>query len=425
MTEVLEAGLVLSDSNFRARPNFRTYLSSDASLGGNAVRQIEEKRRARQMKFPSLRGKRDYDSFQESTKENGAFKKWNDDGDFRAPAPYRSCDNILDPVSGFVSVGGDVDRNTGHTQIRSLVQLNDTPNSGTPKGKNSDRVSDPAAPPELRRSHTYAPGAPTPWNSRKISDAWIRAQLGGWTSDYDPRKTPPEELRSKSMFVAKPPSELSKGGRDHLALRYMYGSSTQRGYEELPWDSMLAPKMWQPVSTMEHKPDMISQRWSLKKYDPAAQEWQATGRGWDMFQTRKGYYKEEPYVFCSANPRADQIPSYGGCVGAKNLEEIDNAREPFQPFTVKRVTIPRPVETGHRPNIPGYTGCTLYQGTYSPAHSRQVASALPTTTDIHKSKPVSPNKSEFKRNSHMSKMVTTVPPCNPFNSVEKEMVTVS
>ena len=42
---------------------------------------------------------------------------------------------------------------------------------------------------------------------------------------------------------------------------------------------MLAPKMWAPTRTCEEKPDMISHRWSNKKYDPAAQEWQVCPSG--------------------------------------------------------------------------------------------------------------------------------------------------
>jgi len=32
----------------------------------------------------------------------------------------------------------------------------------------------------------------------------------------------------QSAFVPKPPSEQSKDGRDHLALKYMYSGSTQK-----------------------------------------------------------------------------------------------------------------------------------------------------------------------------------------------------
>lgn len=123
---------------------------------------------------------------------------------------------------------------------------------------------------------------------------------------------------------------------------------------------------------------------------------------------------------CSPCPRVQHIPVYSGCVGAENLDEIDNAQEPFEPYTVKRVLIPRYSETGHRPNIPGYQGCTLWQGQYAPAHTApRTPSKQATTATVHKSMPVSPNTSEFKKDSQMSKMVTTVPPCNPFNQINK------
>ena len=178
MTEAIAPGPVLADSVQKTRPNFQTYLLTDANAGGSTVRQIEEKRRIRHQKFPSLLGRQDVDSFQADF-QNIGFKKWNDEGDHRAEAPYRDYDNIVDPVSGFVSAGGDVDRNTGHQKIKSLVQLSDTPQAQPPQQKDSDRKNEHSAPPELRRSNTYEPGAPSAWNSRKTSDIWIRTQLGG------------------------------------------------------------------------------------------------------------------------------------------------------------------------------------------------------------------------------------------------------
>ncbi|KAL8617666.1 hypothetical protein ACOMHN_064920 [Nucella lapillus] len=422
MAEVIATQTVLADSQEKTRPHFSTYLMTDANAGGHSVAQIEAKRRLRHMKFPSLRGRHDVDSFQTELQDK-AFKKWNDDGDHHAEAPYRSCDNIIDPVSGFVSAGGDADRNTGHDRIRSLVQLNRTPQSSAPASQHSVRSKEPAAPPELRRENTWSPGAPTAWNSRKTSDIWIRSQLGGWTSDHDPRKPAPELTRSKSMYIAKPPSETSKTSRDHLALQYMYSPTTQRSYAEVPWDSMLAPKIWPPISTAENKPDQISHRWGNKKYDPAAQEWQNTGRAWDWFQRRHGHYKTQPINFASPCPRVQQIPLYGGCIGAENLEEVDNPAEPFQPFTIKRVSLPRSADTAHRPNIPGYKGCTLWQGHYAPAntHPPPEPSIQPMTSLIHKPFP-SPQVSGARREAEMSRMVTLVPPCNPFNTIDKHEV---
>ena len=178
MTEVVSQGLVLSDSCFKTRPNFKSYVYVDTNAKGNTVQQIEKNRRIRQMKFPQLTGRADVDSFQRSLKSPG-FKKWNDDGDHHALAPYRDYENIVDPVSGFVSAGGDVDRNTGHNKIKPLVHVSDTPQAVAPQHKHSDRKNEPKAPPTLRRSNTYEPGAPSPWNSRGTSDVWIRSQLGG------------------------------------------------------------------------------------------------------------------------------------------------------------------------------------------------------------------------------------------------------
>ena len=53
---------VLSDSNFKSRPGFRTILMTDANGRGTAVKQIEDKRQKRLMKFPSLIGRQEVES---------------------------------------------------------------------------------------------------------------------------------------------------------------------------------------------------------------------------------------------------------------------------------------------------------------------------------------------------------------------------
>lgn len=181
MSEVINNSPVLSDSNLKSRPNFSTYLLTDSNARGHAVHQIEEKRRLRHMKFPSLKGRHDVDSFQEKIDENQGFKTWYDEGEYRSNAPNRFYDNTIDPTSGFVSAGGDVDRQTGHTMIRSMVPSNKTPQAMNPKSQDSIRKEH-SAPPELRRESTWASGAPTMWNSRKTSDIILRSRLGGKTT---------------------------------------------------------------------------------------------------------------------------------------------------------------------------------------------------------------------------------------------------
>jgi hypothetical protein len=177
---VFAGGPVLSDSNFKTRPHFKTYLKYDSNANGTAVDQIEKQRRERHMKFPSLVGRKDVDSFKDpQNPTEPAFKKWNDEGDYRPTAPLRSCDNIIDPVSGFVSVAGDIDRNTGHLHVLSMVQLNTTPQSRAPQEINSIRAGHRSAPPETQRISEQDVGVPYLWNSRKVSDESIRASMGG------------------------------------------------------------------------------------------------------------------------------------------------------------------------------------------------------------------------------------------------------
>ena len=180
MGEVIASGPVLSDSLFKTRPSFRTYFRSDANALGNSVTQNESARLKRQMKFPSTVGRGDVDSFKNpQNAQDVAFTRYSDEGRFRPPAPYRTCDNSIDPVAGFVSICGDIDRQTGHDHIRSLVQLEHTPHSSTPQQRNSIRLDHSAAPPETRRLRESDPGTPYEWNSKKVHDASTRAQLGG------------------------------------------------------------------------------------------------------------------------------------------------------------------------------------------------------------------------------------------------------
>ena len=159
--------------------DFAAYFHTDTNGNGNAVQQIEIKRRERQMKFPTLSGRKDIDSFQKGSNETG-FKKWNDYGDHRPDGPSRGCDSIIDPVSGFVSAAGDVERKTGHSKIKSMVQLNTTPQATTPQCADSIRVRTPAPPPpELCRVTDKDPGGPYPWNGRNVLDATLRSKLGG------------------------------------------------------------------------------------------------------------------------------------------------------------------------------------------------------------------------------------------------------
>lgn len=85
---------------------------------------------------------------------------------------------------------------------------------------------------------------------------------------------------------------------------------------------------------------------------------------------------------------------------------------------MKRVPIPRPAETAHRPNIPGYAGCTLYRPHSMPAHA--TTGDDQTTARTHRPMPLPTQNPEFKRDGEMSKTITLVPPNNPFNLIKRQ-----
>lgn len=116
MTQVVSLGPTLSDSTFKSRPHFKAYIQTDQNAGLDAVEAIEAKRRARQMKFPSMSGHKTAHSLNEPT-TGAAFVKWNDEGDHRSSAPTRFYGNLMDPVSGFLSAGADVHRKTGVSKV--------------------------------------------------------------------------------------------------------------------------------------------------------------------------------------------------------------------------------------------------------------------------------------------------------------------
>ena len=117
MAQVVALGPTLSDSTFKTRPDFKSYIQTDQNAGMDAVEAIEAARRARQLKFPSMSGQKTSRSLGQPLTDPG-FVKWNDEGDHRSTGPSRFYGNLVDPVSGFLSAGADVHRKTGVTKVR-------------------------------------------------------------------------------------------------------------------------------------------------------------------------------------------------------------------------------------------------------------------------------------------------------------------
>ncbi|XP_072028843.1 protein SPMIP7-like [Amphiura filiformis] len=437
----------MADTAVRPRPigDLRLHFMTDTNAGPNNIQDTVTQRNMRQMKLPPSRGRFDIDSFQQD-RRNPGFVKFHEDTSWRttsmdALAPVRDNVPIIDPTSGFISAGADVDRNTGIKQLPNMQSVDNPPNTVTPQQptpnttyEHRDRVNGKEIPSRTgsggssQVSSSHDPGVtrmlndPGTWKGRKISDAYIRAKLGGWTSGRDPREVAKEQdkiwkkihagsIKKQSEDIDKAPS-----WRDEAALRFIYTPTTQRYYEDIDWDKKLPPKVLPPASTLEKQADPVSHRFTANhRYEAQAQPYQNLGRSWDWFQTRDGHYIRSPIEFCSRPRKNLQIPNYTGCIGGDG--EKDDPHKVFIPLTVLRNSVPKYTDTANRPNIPKYTGCTHWTAGL-PANVNVPLPPPQTTARVHRSLPVSPNESSHKRTSRMSRMITLVPPCNPFNKLD-------
>ncbi|XP_028673265.1 spermatogenesis-associated protein 48 isoform X1 [Erpetoichthys calabaricus] len=365
----------------------------------------------------------DFASFEE--RDSAAFNRFNPFASAPSSrctlAPLRDDVPLTDPCCGWLSAA-------------TLAERRLQAGSGPEEGEGISAPATVGAVPLLPSDVTLHRFAATDdenrgWNSRAVSEASVRARLGGWTSPVRVFPVPPRSpctLSSSKFFFtdSQPATEALKDSslnacRDNLAKRYIYTSATQRSYEDVPWESKLPQKINPPDTTLEVMADPISQCFTLRRYEAEPEVWQSIGSAWDRMQLRTPNTVRKPITFISPSVKSLQIPLYSGSVGGENLDDIDNPEKEFSPFTVLRTTKPRYTDTAHRPNIPGYTGRVLITAT-TPSNSK--LPSPPTTADTYRYIITTRNQSPYRRLGYFSRMVTTVTPCNPFRQTEREVI---
>ncbi|XP_078083932.1 protein SPMIP7 [Mustelus asterias] len=365
--------------------------------------------------IPYVRGPEDrhfFTSFQEQ--DNPAFARWSPNSwapdAFYPLAPHRHEVQPLDISTGFMSPGQSAE--SGTKRIPNLAFYRE------PGGECRAHTAIPFDFQQQRHSGR--------WNSKSVSAAAIRARVGGWTSPVRVTPSPhsiPDSLKTHNFNFNMDPSvqtlddATSESARDATARKYMYTTTTQRSYEDVNWDCKLAPKIKPADTTQDKIADPISRHATLKRYDPSPHMWQAVGgQGhWDKTQSRPFTAAAKPINFTSLFPRIHQIPLYSGSTGGNNLEDIDNPCTEFTPYNVPRTEKPRHTDTTHCPNIPGYTGKTQWTGTES-NKSNFTRLFHPPPERVCGIPRGSEKQLKYKRQSPFSKMITTVPPYNPFNT---------
>ncbi|XP_044071194.1 spermatogenesis-associated protein 48 [Siniperca chuatsi] len=352
----------------------------------------------------------------EAGRANSPFARFLPPAEHVTLAPLRDDVPLLDPCCGQLSAGAEVD--LGVKGRQKFIDFHHV-------------ASALWVPPGFRERPQTAPNPSgicedlsedKAWNSRRIPDAVLRARLHGSTH---PVKVQPHSLKtstkatSHSSFPDKHtgpqdgfPSDLRQWTDKSPAVqRFRYTSATQRSYEEVGWDTKLPQRLKAPETTLEKMVDPVSERPSSTRYSSRPQLWQSIGAEWNRQQFRSRNDAKKPISFCSGCLRSGQIPLYTGTIGSENMDNIDNMDEDFHPLTLKRSIVPPYVPTARRTTIPGYTGKAVYA--YSAADAAVSVPAV--SSPAHSSGTIKESGSPtFGHAAPLSRMATTMTPCNPF-----------
>ncbi|XP_007942125.1 spermatogenesis-associated protein 48 [Orycteropus afer afer] len=341
--------------------------------------------------------------------------------------PLRDDVPLGDPCSQFLSPGGDADLkpDVGRT-IPNLVDFSDVkPQHRVPRPDtrfNTTIKRKKILLEELQQNKT--------WNSRAVPDVSIRARLGGWTSPL--KVTPLEPLHEgcsvnhtyefdEEATCTDDGEPLIQPHEKYNAKDSFYKSSTQKAYEDVPWDKMLPPKLDPKETTVEKGSDLISQYSTLKRYERLPAITQMVGGLWDRFQARSFLAPVKPITFVSPSSRSKYIPLYTGYVESTNADDIDNPFGDLTSLTKPRTSKLLYTDARCSANIPGYTGKVHFTVTH-PANSNIPPTTPSTDSEVHCILKKDMEGDFFRHQAPLSQMVTTVKPYNPFNRKDKTTV---
>ncbi|XP_006161868.1 spermatogenesis-associated protein 48 isoform X2 [Tupaia chinensis] len=184
---------------------------------------------------------------------------------------------------------------------------------------------------------------------------------------------------------------------------------------------MLPPKLDPEETTLEKAADLISQCFTLKRYEREPAITQMVGGLWDRFQTRSFLAPIKPINFVSPSSRSKYIPLYTGHVQSTNADDVDNPYGDITSLAKPRHARPHYTNTNRAANIPGYTGKVHFTATH-PANSRVPSTSPSPDSELYSVLRREMKVDRFRHQAPLSRMVTTVKPCNPFAKTEKEVV---
>ncbi|KAM4874386.1 protein SPMIP7 [Thomomys bottae] len=392
----------------------------------------------RKMNMPAMKGhedRHDYGRFEK--KGNPAFLKFHPyppsvlpDYHLHCPypppfgphyplSPLRDDVPLCDPCSGFVSPGGDADLKPGIGRtIPSMGSFKDVkPQNRVPRPDTGFQTT--VLSKELQQDRK--------WNSRAVQNISIRARLGGWTSKS---KVIPESPHQEGFpvdhaytFDDKPTNTengkpLVQSNKNYSAKDSFYKSTTQKAFEDVPWDKILLSKLEPEETTLEQAADLVSQCFTLKRCETNPIGTQMIGGLWDGFQTRSFLAPQKPISFVSSSSRSKYIPYYTGHVQTTNEDDVDNPYGDITSLAKARHSKLLYTNTSRTANIPGYTGKVHFTATHS-ANTNLPPTRPSEDSEVNRILRTGLKMEHFEHQAPLSRMVTTVKPYNPFNRKEK------
>ena len=203
--------------------------------------------------------------------------------------------------------------------------------------------------------------------------------------------------------------------RDELARHYMYTSVQQAAFDDIAWgkitqiinllnhsqiDDSKLPSILPPTPSTTYDTDDINSRFKSKSlsslYDKRT--WEVLD--WDHQQTRNVYFDRTRMYNVPPLPRAEQISGYSGSIDGNHIQDIDNPKVDFKPYTKLRTKQPKVSLTPmyvifvseackihplfSKPNMPYYTGKTHWTKIDPVSHCDQTGRAYTTTAAVHK-----------------------------------------
>uniref|UniRef100_A0AAZ3R732 DDE-1 domain-containing protein n=1 Tax=Oncorhynchus tshawytscha TaxID=74940 RepID=A0AAZ3R732_ONCTS len=275
------------------------------------VNRVSARWMHRQMNLPCERGPEGRYYFKSLLEQQrSAFSKFNllahPPADNAPLAPLRDEVLLIDPCSGHLSAGAEVDLATkGRPQFIDIPYI--PPQTPSVRPSACDLSENKA------------------WNSRTMPDAALRASLGGWTSHSKVKPGPPKMPCTLKSFRFFPE-------RENLCVTLLCHILTCRGYEDVGWDAKLPRRVKPPATTLEKMADPVNQHFTQKCYHSKPELWQVT------LPLRKS-----ENVSLSVTGRACCVSSlchWSGVVGSMNMDNIDKTGHDFYPLTMQRTTLP-------------------------------------------------------------------------------------